>query len=104
MSTATNKNDMYSKILDLRQINTAGAAIFEVRLLLRRKGVFLQSNMVDAFIRAMEIIGRAQIERLVQFQHPKGGVGFEASSYFLKEGEGIVDKLGSSVRARLQSE
>jgi hypothetical protein len=35
VTSATKKVDMYSKIMDLRGINTAGSAIFETRLLLR---------------------------------------------------------------------
>src|SRR6266545_1386211 len=64
---ATKKVDMYSKIMDLRQISAAGAAIFEVRLLLRRGGIFVQAGILEEFKKALDVHGKAQVERLMHF-------------------------------------
>jgi len=101
VAEAAKKVDMYSKIMNLRQIHEAGAAIFDTRLLLRRQGIFLQSSLVGEFKNAIEILSKAQIERLVQFQHGSSGVGYDASLRLLSEGEKVFDELQSLVRARL---
>src|SRR5262249_38157559 len=98
---ATKKVDMYSKIIDLRQINTAGRAIFHVRLLLKTHGIFFQSSIVDEFKKAIDLLGKAQIESLMQFQHGRSGIRVDASSRLLSEGEKIFDQLQSIVRTRL---
>ncbi len=92
---------MYSKIMDLRQISAAGAAIFEVRLLLRRGGIFVQAGILEEFKKALDVHGKAQVERLMHFQHGRSGIGFDASSHLLTEGEKIFDQLQSIVRTRL---
>jgi len=98
---AAKKVDMYSKIMDLRRINSAGAAIFDVRLLLRRHGIFVQSSIIDEFKKAVEVLGKAQIERFVHFQHGRSGIGFDDSRRLLSEGEKIFEQLQAVVRARL---
>ena len=98
---AAKKVDMYSKIMDLRRINAAGAAIFDVRLLLRRRGIFVQSSIIDEFKKAIEVLVKAQVERLMHFQHGRSGIGFDASSALLADGEKIFEELQSVVRKRL---
>jgi hypothetical protein len=46
---ASDKNDMYSKILRLRTINVAGAAIYDGRQLLRTNGIFIPASVVKMF-------------------------------------------------------
>lgn len=98
---AAKKVDMYSKIMDLRRINAAGAAIFDVRLLLRRRGIFVQTSIIDEFKKALDVLGKAQVERFMHFQHGRSGIGFDASSRLLSDGEKIFDELQSVVRTRL---
>ncbi len=98
---AARKVEMYSKIMNLRLINAAGVSIFDTRLLLRRKGIFVQPSLVAAFKTALDILGKAQVERYVHFQHGRNGIGYEDSSRLLSDGEKIFNELQSMVRDRL---
>jgi hypothetical protein len=42
---AKGKNEMYSKIIRLRTINIAGAAIYDGRQILRTNGIFISGSM-----------------------------------------------------------
>jgi hypothetical protein len=101
VASATKKVDMYSKIMDLRGINIAGSAIFETRLLLRQKGIFVQTSMVDEFKNALEMLGKAQIERHIEFQHRGAGVGSKDALRLLNDGERTFNQLQAMVRTRL---
>jgi len=98
---AAKKVDMYSKIMDLRRINGAGAAIFDTGLLMRRHGIFVQASILHEVKKAMEMLSKAQVERHMHFQHSRSGIGFDASSYLLSEGDKIFENLQSVVRTRL---
>jgi hypothetical protein len=100
VSSAMKKVDMYSKIMSLRQINAAGASIFDARLLLRRNGIFVQTSIMGEFKNALEILGKAQVERYIEFQH-RSGVDYKESSRLLSDGEKVLDRLQSMVRTRL---
>ena len=92
---------MYSKMIDLRQINAAGASIIDTRLLVRRKGIFVQPRLVDVLKNALDVLGKAQVERYIHFQHGTTGIGYAETSRLLSEGDKIFDSLQSSVRDRL---
>jgi hypothetical protein len=101
VAAASKKVDIYSKIMDLRGINTAGGVIFNARLLLRQRGIFVQTSMVDEFKSALDMLGKAQIERHIEFEHRGSGVGSKDTSRLLSEGERTFDQLQSMVRTRL---
>jgi hypothetical protein len=56
---ASDKNDMYSKILRLRTINVAGAAIYDGRQLLRTNGIFIPASVVKMFKDAFNKLSEA---------------------------------------------
>jgi hypothetical protein len=103
VARASKRVDMYSKIMNLRQINTAGASIFDARLVVRRKGIFVQTGIVDEFKSAPDVLAKAQVERLMEFRH-RVSAGFEHTSRLLNEGNAIFDHLQSLVRTRLVGE
>jgi hypothetical protein len=103
VTVASKKSDMYSKIMNLRRINTAGASIFDARLLVRRKGIFVQRGMVDEFKSAIDMLSKAQVERLMEFRH-RTSSGFEHTSRLFDEGNAMFDRLQSMVRTRLVGE
>jgi hypothetical protein len=98
---ATKKVDVYSKIMDLRRINIAGAAIFDARLLVRRHGIFVNPSIVNEVRRALDVLSKAQVESYMHFQRRGTGIGYDASSHLLSDGEKIFDQLQSVVRQRL---
>jgi hypothetical protein len=94
VALATDKKNMYAKILRLRIVNIAGAAIYEGRHLLRRNGIFLSSSVTRAFREAFDHLSAAQVERYLAFQH--GDRGYEESI-------GVLDTAGTGEIATLQN-
>jgi hypothetical protein len=66
---ADDKVRMFSNIMRLRRINTAGAAIYEGRLLLRTHGIFLPTPLAEAFKISFDQVSRAQTQQYIEFQH-----------------------------------
>jgi hypothetical protein len=101
---ADDKNDMYSKILRLRTINIAGAAIYEGRQALRTNGIFVSTEVARAFRDAFNKLSEAQVERYLAFQHGRGSGGYEKSLEVLDaSGEGkMLSTLESLVRTTIR--
>lgn len=95
---AKDPNTAYSRTVTLNQINKAGVAIFNVRLALRKKGIFIPSALGAKIQAAIETMSRAQVERSVEFQH-RSFQG-QASIDFLETGEKMITELGEALRAR----
>jgi hypothetical protein len=96
------RNHIYSKIVMFGQINKAGADNFDARLLLRKNGIFIPSDLVAEFQSAIEVLTKAQVERHIENQD--GRYGGKEVTALLSGGEGIVRDLQSAVRARLLRE
>jgi len=84
---AQDKNDMYSKIIRLRTINFAGAAIYDGRQTLRTNGIFIPASMAKRFKDAFDKLAGAQVERYMEFQHGRSS-GYEKSLEVLDTGGG----------------
>jgi hypothetical protein len=95
VASADDKVRMYSKIMRLRRINTAGAAIYDGRLLLRTHGIFISSEMSKSFKGAFDALGKAQVEQYINFEHARGT--HQESSMFLLGGGG--EQLSADLEA-----
>ena len=98
---ATEKVRTYGNIMQLRHINTAGAAIFDARLLLRTNGIFISKEQMDSLKNGLQMLAEAQVERFVEFQN-RHSLGGKAASRLLKEGDNIFDELQTVVRKTLR--
>lgn len=99
---ATDRNQMYSKIMRLRTINTAGAAIYEGRLVLRTNGIFINAEIAKAFKDAFDKLSGAYVEQSMQFRGGRGA-GYEKSMEILDTtGERLIARLQELVRAAIR--
>jgi hypothetical protein len=99
---AKDKTEMYSKILSLRTINTAGAAIYDGRQMLRTNGIFISASVAKSFKDAFEELSGAQVERYMEFQHRRSA-GYEKSMAVLDpSGHGLIATLESLVRTTIR--
>jgi hypothetical protein len=57
--------------------------------------------MVDEFKHALDMLGKAQIERHVEFQHRGEGVGSKDALRLLNDGKRTFNQLQAMVRTRL---
>src|SRR5215204_4706104 len=60
VAASADKERMYTKIVQLRQINSARSAVFESRMLLRTDGIFLPKVMMEAFKDALDLLSKAE--------------------------------------------
>jgi predicted flap endonuclease-1-like 5' DNA nuclease len=93
---------MYSKINRLRNINKAGAAIYEGRLSLRTSGIFLPAPIAKAFKDGFDMLSFAQVEQQLEFEGR--GVREQPKSIELlgAGGELFLSTLGSLVRSTIR--
>ena len=96
---APDKVRMYSKIMRLRKINSAGSAIYDGRLLLRTNGIHIHAAMADAFRNGFSMLSEAYAEQSISFEHG-AGVGNKASMA-LVGGEG--DKLFAAMETLVRT-
>ena len=93
---------MYSKINRLRNINKAGAAIYEGRLLLRTSGIFLPAPIAKAFKDGFDMLSFAQVEQQLEF----GGRGVREQPKSIEllgaGGELFLSTLESLVRSTIR--
>jgi hypothetical protein len=101
---ASDKNDMYSKILRLRTINIAGATIYDGRQVLRTNGIFIPASVAKSFRDAFGKLSEAQIERYMDFQHGHGAGGYQKSLEVLDTGgeSKMLSTLESLVRTTIR--
>jgi hypothetical protein len=98
----TDKKEMYSKILRLRTINIAGAAIYEGRQMLRTQGIYISASTAKSFKDAFDKLSGAQVERYMEFQHGRSA-GYEKSLEVLDTGgSGMIASLESLVRTTIR--
>lgn len=96
---AKDRNDMYAKICRLRAINKAGNDIFDARLLLRKKGVFVPDEISNLTKNSIDQLLNAQVEQRVEFQH--GFREAKGSLYLVQDGDKIFNTLEAAMKARL---
>jgi hypothetical protein len=102
VSTSNDKNKLYSRIVELRLLNQAQRDIYETRLLLRKRGIFVPPTLASQFEAAIKVLHAAQVERYVEFRH-ENSRAFKEQEHLLASGEKIVADLGIAVRARLMT-
>jgi hypothetical protein len=99
---ANDKIRMYSKIMRLRKINSAGAAIYEGRRLLRTSAIHINAAMADAFRNGFDMLSGAYAEQAVSFEHG-AGAGSKASMALIGgEGDKLLALLEALVRATIR--
>jgi hypothetical protein len=96
---ADDKVRMYSKINRLRNINKAGAAIYEGRLSLRISGIFLPTALAKALKGGFDKLSLAQVEQQLDFEGR--GIREQPNSTGLLGGGG--DLLLSNLEALVRS-
>ncbi|HZV20134.1 MAG TPA: hypothetical protein VE986_01160 [Hyphomicrobiales bacterium] len=101
MINSSDKNRMYSKIVEKRQIAEADSAIYEARSVLRKQAIFVPEGLEKKFEDALQILSAAQVHRQVSFDHGHFHDSEEPVGKLLKEGPKILAEIKTAVRERI---
>lgn len=104
LQNAKDKKEMYSKIIRLRNINKAGAAIYEGRQVLRTNGIFISASVANSFKDAFDKLSAAHVERSMEFRLGRNAGGYQKSLEVLDtRGEEMLSTLETLVRTTIRS-
>lgn len=101
---AADKNQMYSKLVRQRTIHTAGAAIYEGRLMLRTSGIFIPAAVANSFKDAFDKLSGAYVEQSMEFQTGRGSSLEKSMDVLDTTGTGLIARLEALVRATIRRE
>ena len=96
---AKDKIDVFAKTVRLRQIRKAGGDIFDARLLLRKKGVFVPDNISRVVKDSLDVLSNAQGEQNMEIRHRF--YDGKSSSHLIQTGDKMFDELGAAIKIRL---
>jgi len=97
-----NKNDIYSKIMRQRTVNSAGAAIFAGRLMLRTNGILVPTAVAKRFKDAFDKLSGAYVEQSMQFRSGRGAGSEKSMEVLDTSGEGEIATLEALARATMR--
>ena len=94
---------MYVKIIIWRSIAHAAQVNFDVNLLLRKQRVFMPDALRSEFQSLIDLLIAAQVERELQFQHPRipRKDWGDSVSRFFESGDRTLQELAGNVNRRL---
>ena len=98
---ASDRNQMYGKVVQLRLIWKAGTAIFDARSVLRKQGIFIPKELENEFEKALQMFSEAQIQRHMKFDYGRADAKTDKVQTFFKDGQPIVDQIKAKVRTRI---
>jgi hypothetical protein len=93
---------MYSKIVNHRNLNIAGAALFEGRLVLRTEGILIPAPIAEEFGKAPCKLFAAYVEQSSEFRG-RGSALEKSIAVLDTTGTGMIAEMGNLVRAAIRS-
>jgi hypothetical protein len=101
VAKASDKTRMYVKIVQLRYINAAGAAIYDARSILRKQGIFIPEELEAAFENALKSCSEAHVEQSMRFEFGRAGGDRDATGALVRDGVATSQTLKTAVRERI---
>ena len=101
--SSDNRNNMYSKIIQLRYIIRAAKLIFDARSTLRKQGIFIPKELESALEDTLKKWSDVQIEREMEFNYGRDSETRKKTAAFLTDGQGEFDNIKQEVRSRILS-
>jgi hypothetical protein len=89
--SSSDKNKLYTRILAWKNIAKAHNQIFEVRIALKKRGIFVPEDLRHIYEEAIEFCSKAEVHEFVRFRNPDSGLGHDTPLKFF-EGKGAMFK------------
>jgi hypothetical protein len=99
---AADKNQMYSKIMRQRKVSSAGAAIYEGRLMLRTNGILIPAAVSRSLKDAFDKLSGAYVEQSMQFRTGRGAEFEKSMDVLDTTGDGMIATLEALLRATIR--
>jgi hypothetical protein len=98
---APDRMQMYNRVVRQRNIITAGQAIHDSYLVVRKQGIFIPETLEDAFAAAIDMLNKAQVEVWSHFSFGGALADMDDKNSFAKNGQTVFDALKAKVREHL---
>jgi hypothetical protein len=95
------KNKAYSQTVRWMLISKAHNQIFDFRVSLKKRSIFIPSGLLEPFEAAIEICAKAEVAEFVRFRHPDSALGHADTLAFLKQKDALLASLRDMTRARV---
>jgi len=88
---SSDKNNLYTRTITWKNIVKAHNEIFEMRIALKKRGIFVPEDLRQIYEEAIEFCSRAEIHEVVRFRHPNTSSGHDEPIKFF-EGKDVIFK------------
>jgi hypothetical protein len=95
------KNKLYTRTITWKNIAKAHNDIFEMRIALKRRGIFVPEDIRGLYEEAIEFCSKAEIHEFVRFRHPDSTLGSDAPIKFFEGKDAIFKRVMDATSARL---
>jgi hypothetical protein len=99
--SSSDKNNLYTRTITWKNIAKAHNQIFEVRIALKKRGIFVPEELRRIYEEAIEFCSKAEIDEFVRFRNPSSGTGASASLKFFEGKDATFKRVMDATSARL---
>lgn len=101
---ASDRNRALSHVLQHRQVGEAHAAIYDSHDVLRKRGIFIPTEIEQKFVEMLDLLSGVSVGRSMEIQGQGAKPGRDAVSKLLSEGDKMFADLKALVRTRLHAD
>ena len=99
--SSSDKNKLYTRTIAWKNIAKAHNQIFEVRIALKKRGIFVPEDLRHIYEEAIEFCSKAEIHEFVRFRHPDSELGSDTPLKFFQGKEATFKRVMDATSARL---
>lgn len=99
--SSSDKNEFYSRTIAWKNIAKAHNQIFEVRIALKKRGIFVPEDLRRIYEEAIEFCSKAEIHEFVRFRHADSTMGPDTPIKFFEGKDATFKRVMDATSARL---
>jgi hypothetical protein len=99
--SSSDKNTLYTRTIAWKNIAKAHNQIFEVRIALKKRGIFVPEDLRRIYGEAIEFCSKAEIHEFVRFRNPDSNLGSDMPLKFFEGKDAMLKRVMDATSARL---
>ena len=99
--SSPDKNKLYTRTMAWKNIAKAHNQIFEVRITLKKRGIFVPEDLRRIYEEAIEFCSKAEVHEFVRFRNPDSNLGADTPLKFFEGKEATFKRVIDATSARL---